>query len=87
MPSTKKRINLTVPDALYERIQQYKEKQGVLNDASACMQLISQQLQAQEQNEMMTNLLRSMPMEQVLSVTTDGIKALKKLVDTNQLKD
>ncbi len=87
MPSTKKRINLTVPDALYERIQQYKEKQGILNDASACMQLISQQLQAQEQNEMMTNLLRSMPMEQVLSVTTDGIKALKKLVDTNQLKD
>ena len=87
MPSTKKRINLTVPDALYERIQQYKEKQGILNDASACMQLISQQLQAQEQNEMMTNLLRSMPMEQVLSVTTDGIKALKKLVDTNQPKD
>ena len=87
MPSTKKRINLTVPDALYERIQQYKEKQGILNDASACMQLVTQQLQAQEQNEMMTNLLRTMSMEQVLSITTDGMEALKKLVDTNQLKD
>ncbi len=87
MPSTKKRINLTVPAALYERLQQYKEKQGILNDASACMQLITQQLQAQEQNEMMTNLLRTMSMEQVLSITTDGMETLKKLVDTNQLND
>ena len=35
MPSDKKRVNLTIPDDLYQRIQEYKQRQGVTNDASA----------------------------------------------------
>ena len=42
MPSDKKRVNLTIPDDLYQRIQEYKQRQGVTNDASACLQLIVQ---------------------------------------------
>ena len=40
MPSDKKRINLTVTDELYARIQEYKKEHGVSGDASACLQLI-----------------------------------------------
>lgn len=40
MPSDKKRINLTVPDAVYERLQQYKEDHGIFQDATACLQLL-----------------------------------------------
>ena len=48
MPSDKKRINLTVPDHIYMQLQEYKVAHGITNDASACMQLIVQQLRAQE---------------------------------------
>ena len=35
MPSDKKRINLTIPDELYVRLQAYKNEQGISSDASA----------------------------------------------------
>lgn len=44
MSTTKKRINLTVPDDLYERIQAYRDEHWIFSDAAACIQLISQQL-------------------------------------------
>ncbi|NLU24653.1 MAG: hypothetical protein GXW99_08105 [Clostridiales bacterium] len=44
MPSDKKKINLTVPDEVYDRLQVYKEKNGITNNASACLQLIMQQM-------------------------------------------
>lgn len=40
MPSDKKRINLTVPDDIYQEIQWFKTENGIFNDASACVQLI-----------------------------------------------
>ena len=46
MPSDKKRINLTIPDEIYERLQAYKNETGIVNDATACLQLIVQQLNA-----------------------------------------
>lgn len=49
MPSTKKRINLTVPDSLYQRLQQYKEQNGMSCDATACLQLITKQLNSEEE--------------------------------------
>ena len=44
MPSEKKRINLTVPDKIYDRLQVYKEMNGIFSDASTCLQLIVQRL-------------------------------------------
>ena len=46
MPSDKKRINLTVPDDVYELLQKYKKNACISNDATACLQLIIQQLKA-----------------------------------------
>ena len=40
MPSDKKRINLTVPDDVYELLQKYKKNACISNDATACLQLI-----------------------------------------------
>ena len=57
MPSDKKRINLTVPDDVYERLQEYKKEACISNDASACLQLIVLQLKAQKNIRLMQNLL------------------------------
>jgi len=39
--STKlKRINMSIPLALYEQIQKFKQLHNISTDASACMQLI-----------------------------------------------
>lgn len=40
MPSNKKRINLTVPDDVYEALQEFKEYNGVFFDATAVIQLV-----------------------------------------------
>ena len=48
MSSDKKRINLTVPDELYARLQAYRKETGALTDAGACLQLIVQRLNGLE---------------------------------------
>lgn len=48
MPTIKKRINLTIPDSVYEQLQAYKEMNCILSDASACLQLIVQRLKVLE---------------------------------------
>ena len=46
MPSEKKRINLTVSDEVYEKLQQYKDENGLQNDATACLHLMVLQLKS-----------------------------------------
>lgn len=77
MPSDKKRINLTVPDAIYERLQAYKAKHGITNDASACLQLIVQQLNGQESTEAMLKLIQGTSMDQLLASSREGLSYLK----------
>ena len=48
MPSDKKRINLTVPDEVYQRLQVYMARNGIYRDATACIQLIILQLNVEE---------------------------------------
>ena len=74
MPSDKKRVNLTIPDDLYQRIQEYKQRQGVTNDASACLQLIVQQLNGLEQSQTMLRLLNSLSVDQIMELSRDGLK-------------
>lgn len=40
MPSTKNRINLTVPDDVYQALQEFKARRGIFSNASAVMQLL-----------------------------------------------
>ena len=46
MPTKNKRVNLALPDAVYERLLKYKEKNGITSDAGACLMLIVRQLDA-----------------------------------------
>lgn len=77
MPSDKKRINLTIPDDVYERIQKYKEANGIMNDASACFQLIVQQLKAFDNMELLTKVIKENSMEVLMSSSTEGLAFLK----------
>lgn len=77
MPTDKKRINLTISDQLYERILAYKERHGIINDATACLQLITQQLNSFEQSEKFMQLVNSLSREKVLEMGQEGLSALK----------
>lgn len=81
MPSDKKRINLTVPDAIYEQLQVYKEENGLTSDATACLQLIVQQLKAQETNRIMFKLLRENSLEQIRQLSDEGLAYVKDALD------
>lgn len=77
VPSDKKRVNLTIPDDLYQRIQDYKQRQGITNDASACLQLIVQQLNGLEQSQAMLRLLNNCSIDQLVEMSRDGLTEIK----------
>lgn len=81
MPSKLKRINLTVPEVVYEQIKAYKDANGIMSDASACLQLIQQQLKAQEESKIMLNIVKSLSQEQLIELATTGVKDAKHLFD------
>lgn len=86
MPSTKKRINLTVPDEIYMRIQEYKIKNGLANDATACLQLIVQQLNSQESARMLMEFVQNSSLQQLMQVSGEGMETLKQLADVRAKK-
>lgn len=85
MPTEKKRINLTIPDQIYQRLLAYKEKYGVSSDATACLQLITQQLNAQEESELMLNLLRNSSTQQLLQLSQEGFSFMKEEMEKGNL--
>ena len=84
MPSDKKRINLTVTDELYARIQEYKKEHGVSGDASAWLQLIVQQLNNLENSKVMLQLLRNCSVEQLTAISQEGFTELKNAVEKQE---
>lgn len=85
MPSDKKRVNLTIPDAIYEKLQAYKEQAGLFNDATACLQLIIQQLNAQEVDRTMIEFMRKSSLDQLTQVSGEGLSLLKAAIDKGVL--
>ena len=81
MPSTKKRINLTVPDSVYEQLQVYKEQNGLSNDATACLQLIVQQLKAQEEGRLMKQIIQRFSADQLLRLSKEGYDYYKEVME------
>lgn len=79
MPSIHKRINLTVPDDIYQRIQQYKQKNGCSNDAGACLQIIVQHLNNLEEGQKMFQIVQSSSMEQLQTLMQLGAVELKQM--------
>ncbi len=84
MPSDKKRINLTVSDSVYEKIQRYKEERGISNDASACLQLIVQQLKAIENGQIVLNAIKSIPTDTLLSMSHEGLHTIKSALEKQE---
>lgn len=73
MPTRNKRINLTVPEPLYEKILAFREENGIASDASACIQLISAQLRGLETTKQMMEAMKHLTPEQIKSITNIGI--------------
>lgn len=79
MPTTKKRVNLTIPDPVYEQLQAYKEQNGIVNDASACLQLIVQQLRSQETVRAFMKIVQSSSIEQLKEMSDESLSLIKQL--------
>lgn len=87
MPSDKKRINLTIPDELYVRLQAYKNEQGISSDASACLQLIVQQLNGLEQSKAMLRLINNCSVKQLNKLSMEGLTLTKSVLEKEQKKE
>lgn len=79
MPSENKRINLTVPDDVYVRIQKYRKDNAIMSDAAACMQLIMKQLQAEENSKMIIKTLKSLSPEQLQEISLLGMNEIRSM--------
>lgn len=87
MPSDKKRINLTVPDNVYARLQTYKEENGIASDATACLQLIVQQLNGLENTKQMFKLVKEYSADQLLALSREGFLAVKEAMAEQEAKE
>lgn len=76
MPTTKKRVNLTIPDEIYNQLQEYKADNALENDATACLQLIVLQLRAQKNTKIMWDALQNATKEEILKASEEGIDLL-----------
>ena len=77
MPTTNKRINLTVPEHIYTRIESYKNKNGIASDAAACLQLIVRQLDGMENTERMMQMVMRFTPEELQQITSIGYQGLQ----------
>ncbi len=77
MPSDKKRINLTVPDDVYALLQDYKKSACISNDATACLQLIIQQLKSETGKQVFMKLFENLSLEQLQQISNEGLGFLK----------
>ena len=81
MPSVNKRVNLTLTDEVYDRLQEFKKKNGIISDATACLQLLVQQLKEQEQTAEMMRIMKEMTVEQLMEYSNKGLQEMKERMD------
>ena len=85
MPTDKKRINLSIPEEVYERLAMYKKKNGITSDAGACLQLIVRQLDALDNTEVMLDIVRRFSVDELNQLSEQGMTQLKGFVDNGTL--
>lgn len=78
MPTSKKRVNLALSDEVYERLQRYREKNGITSDAGACVMLIVQQLDEIENNEKMMDMMSRFSLEELQKLSNLGLAMIQK---------
>lgn len=76
MPTQKKRVNLALPEQVDEKLQRYKEKNGISSDAGACVMLITRQLDAIEENERMLQMLSKFTPEELQQLSNIGMSEI-----------
>lgn len=81
MPTTKKRVNLSLSDEIYERLQRYKVKYGIENDATACLQLVVQQLNSLENSERMFSFINQTSVETFTKMSKEGFEFMKDAIE------
>jgi hypothetical protein len=79
MPSTNKRINLTISEPLYEKISAYRDENGIVSDAGACIQLISAQLKGLESTKQLMQVMRKFSAEELEHMSREGLNAINQL--------
>lgn len=84
MPTTNKRINLTLPETVYERILAYKQKNGITSDASACLQLIVRQLDSIATGEQMMQLMSRFSLDEIKEISDIGLAEIKSALDKKE---
>ena len=84
MPTTNKRINLTIPDNIYERLLAYKQKNGITSDASACLQLIVRQLDSIASGEQMMQMMSRFSLEELKQISDIGLAELKNAMEKKE---
>ena len=84
MPTTNKRINLTIPDNIYERLLSYKKKNGITSDASACLQLIVRQLDSIETGEQMMQMIKKFSIDDLKQISDLGLADIKAAIDKKE---
>jgi len=84
MPTTNKRINLTMPDNIYERLLTYKQKNGITSDASACLQLIVRQLDNIDASEQMMKMVSKYSLDEIKQLSDIGLTELKSIMDKKE---
>jgi len=78
MPTKNKRVNLTIPDVLYEKIQEFKEENGITSDASACIQLINAQLRSLENTKVLLQTMKKLTPEQLEQMSQEGFQTMQE---------
>ena len=86
MPTEKKRVNLTIPEDVYERIVNFRKKNGIPSDAGACLQLIQRQLDSIEQMEEMMKMVRQFTPEDLKMINDIGMSQLTDLMNAESAK-
>ena len=84
MPTTNKRINLTIPENIYERLTRYKTRNGITSDASACLQLIVRQLDSIDVGEQMLQMMKKFSPEELKEISDIGLADIKAAIDKRE---
>lgn len=84
MPTKKKRVNLSLSDEIYARLQLYKAKYGIENDATACLQLVVQQLNNLDNSERMLSLINQTSVETFMKMSKEGFEYVKEAVESEK---
>ena len=84
MPTDKKRVNLTIPEDVYARLQAYRTKYAIATDAGACLQLIIRQLDSIENGEQMMQIMSRFNMDELKELSDIGLASLKLAIDSKK---